>query len=303
MSLLGAITRPFVRRVPAPQPGRRTVAIAVPLSLRETLLPEEEISLRHLSHYLGDYDAFFIAPRGSTMRRPGFKVLQVPRLFFGSAAAHNHLLLWPRFYELFAGYEYVLIYHLDSLVLANQLDEWCAAGWDYIGAPWIPSDDTPWVREARVGNGGFTLMKVDRVLEVLHRRHQQDPRTFWADLLMRRTALTPIFRVAERAAGRFPRWSALRGAVEYWRTTQEPGRYGTNNDMFWALEARRYVSDFKVATVEDGLRFAFEAAPRQCYEMNGRRLPFGCHAWTRFDAAFWMPHLLPDQAPSPAVAR
>ena len=43
------------------------MAIAVPLSLRETLLPEEEISLRHLSHYLGDYDAFFIAPRGSTV--------------------------------------------------------------------------------------------------------------------------------------------------------------------------------------------------------------------------------------------
>jgi hypothetical protein len=43
------------------------------------------------------------------------------------------------------------------------------------------------------------------------------------------------------------------------------------------------------------LRFAFEAAPRQCLEMNQGRLPFGCHAWGRYDREFWTPHLLASE--------
>lgn len=28
-------------------------------------------------------------------------------------------------------------------------------------------------------------------------------------------------------------------------------------------------------------------APRFLYEMNGRKLPFACHAWERYGKAFW----------------
>jgi hypothetical protein len=33
-------------------------------------------------------------------------------------------------------------------------------------------------------------------------------------------------------------------------------------------------------------------APRLCFELNGRKLPFGCHAWQRYDRGFWEPYLL-----------
>jgi hypothetical protein len=68
---------------------------------------------------------------------------------------------------------------------------------------------------------------------------------------------------------------------------------GTANcDYFWSDEAVKYWPDFKIASVETGLKFAFEVAPRWCFERNGGRLPFGCHAWPRYDRAFWEPHLL-----------
>ena len=54
-----------------------------------------------------------------------------------------------------------------------------------------------------------------------------------------------------------------------------------NEDHFSSDRATHYVPDFKVASVEVGLRFAFEVAPRFCYDMNHRQLPFGCHAWLR----------------------
>ena len=269
------------------------VAIVVPLSLRPELGPEEELSLRHLCYYLGQYDKYFVAPAGSTFRRDGFQTLRFPRKFFGSVAAHNHLLMWPRFYRCFKNYEYILIYHLDSLVFCDALGRWCEAGWDYIGAPWLPCDDTPWVKEARVGNGGFTLMKVQSVLRVLRSRYRQEPVSYWADMLTRNAGRTwPLFALLERVRRTFPRAKTISRALDYWHATQNPGIHGRNNDYFWSYDASRYWPPFRIAPVDEALQFAFEAAPRLCFERNHRRLPFGCHAWMKFDREFWKPYLL-----------
>ena len=291
--LVAALTRLFVRPS-ASGSARRRVAIVVPLSSRSNLEPDEETSLRQLTHHLGRHDKFFIAPSGSTFERPGFTTIEMPRKFFGSAAAHNHLLLFRPFYEAFRQYEYILIYHLDSLVFSDQLLAWCDAGWDYVGAPWLPSRDTPWVREARVGNGGFTLMKIDTVLDVLYRRHVLDPWTVWADLATRNQRLLTPLLVALRAVNRLlPDWRLVATAVTHWEVALNPGPHGSNNDVFWSYDAVRYAPGFRLAPVEHGLRFAFEAVPRQCFEMTGGQLPFGCHAWAKFDREFWSPHLVP----------
>lgn len=269
------------------------VAIVVPLSLRPELGPEEELSLRHLCYYLGQYDKYFVAPAGSTFQRDGFQTLRFPRKFFGSVAAHNHLLMWPRFYRCFKNYEYILIYHLDSLVFCDALGRWCEAGWDYIGAPWLPCDDTPWVKEARVGNGGFTLMKVQSVLRVLRSRYRQEPVSYWADMLTRNAGRTwPLFALLERVRRTFPRAKTISRALDYWHVTQNPAIHGRNNDYFWSYDASRYWPPFRIAPVDEALQFAFEAAPRLCFELNHRRLPFGCHAWMKFDREFWKPYLL-----------
>ncbi len=297
---LELLTRAFAPSCRTSRPPSKTVAIVVPVSSRPVLLPEEEIALRHLCHFLGPYDKYFAAPIGSPIRRDGFETSQFPRKFFGSPVAHNHLVFWPDFYRTFEEYEYILIYHLDSLVFSDELMRWCRAGWDYIGAPWLPCADTPWVKEARVGNGGFALMKVESVLDVLDARYRQKPASYWADLLTRNGRwLRPFFRTLEWLQPRLPPWDTMSRVTGRWRASENPTAYGYHNDLFWAYEAADYVPTFKVAPVEDGLRFAFEAAPRTCFELNGRQLPFGCHAWTKFDRGFWEPLLLPPAGTAP----
>jgi hypothetical protein len=66
----------------------------------------------------------------------------------------------------------------------------------------------------------------------------------------------------------------------------------THEDFFWAYEARKVVRDFCVPGPREGLEFSFELAPRYCFAMNFGRLPFGCHAWFRYDREFWEPYLL-----------
>lgn len=295
--MLGLLTRLLMRPYQMKKPPSKTVAIVIPLSDRTELLPEEEVSMRHLIHFLGGYDKYLVAPPGLGVSRAGFELLQFHRKFFGSAAAHNRLLMWPGFYRAFEDYRYILIYHLDSLVLSDEIMNWCHAGSDYIGAPWLPCPDTPWVKEPRVGNGGFTLMKVESVLKVLHNRYRNKPATYWKDLLLRnRIRLRFLFRILEWLQPFFPHSRIVNRPLQDLRNSERPEI--CNNDHFWSFRAQQYLPEFKVATVEEGLRFAFEAAPRRCFELTGGQMPFGCHAWTKFDRSFWEPHLLIGETPS-----
>ena len=291
--LLAGITRPIVPPYRRRRPSTKSVAIVVPLSSRPDLLPEEEVSVNHLRHFLGEYDKYLIAPPGHAMDLPGFKNIHFPGKFFGSAAAHARLLMWPDFYRAFEDYDYILMYHLDSLVFSSDINRWCRAGFDYIGAPWMPCSDTPWVKEARVGNGGFALMKIEKVLTVLHNRYRQEPATFWSDMIMRNNRRFPwLFAFLKRIQPLFPNSRIIQRLLEDLAITEKPDVHGRNNDFFWSFDAVEFFPGFKVAPVSDGLEFAFEAAPRMCFEMNRHRLPFGCHAWAKFDRAFWEPYLL-----------
>lgn len=59
-----------------------------------------------------------------------------------------------------------------------------------------------------------------------------------------------------------------------------------HEDIFWAS---RESEQFRVAPVEIALQFAFERYVRQCYSLNHNQLPFGCHAWEKYDFGFWKP--------------
>lgn len=57
-----------------------------------------------------------------------------------------------------------------------------------------------------------------------------------------------------------------------------------NEDLFFSAIT---CPKFKIAPLKVALQFAFERQVRKCYELNGNSLPFGCHAWQRYDLDFW----------------
>lgn len=57
-----------------------------------------------------------------------------------------------------------------------------------------------------------------------------------------------------------------------------------NEDLFFSSIVKKY---FKVAPLEIALQFAFERQVEKCYELNKCELPMGCHAWERYNFAFW----------------
>lgn len=286
-----AIVPPFVmKRRPT-----KKVAILVPMSNRPRLTADEEISMRQLRHYFGNYDKFLIAPEGVAFDFEGFGVKRFPQRFFGSAAAHSRLLAMPSFYKQFADYEFVFFHHLDALAFSDQLPEWCATDIDYIGPPWIQCVDSPWVDRPRVGNGGFTLLRIEKALLALNSRHRRQASFYWFDLFTSNATL-PWIEVLEKLERVFPFSLIVGPLLREWRETEDPIGNNRNNDIFWSDTAVRYLPDFKVASLEEGLRFAFEVSPKTCLKMNHGKMPFGCHAWTRYDRKFWEPHIVPENS-------
>lgn len=268
----------------------KTVAVVVPGYAREEFTSDEEISLRHMEHFLGRYDKYLVVPQGLSINRPGFRVMGLDQRFFGSHVANTRLLLSPSFYKKFADYKYILLCHLDALVLSDQLEEWCNLDLDYIAAPWIKCDDSPYVERERVGNGGFSLRKVESFLRVIYSdQYWVEPDAYWRSVCAQNPGLSRYLFLLKRYLKSFRVFNGARREMASWYLRAD-GRQ--NEDFFWADEAVRYYPPFRVASVEVGLRFAFEVAPRRCFELNHGNLPFGCHAWPRYDRAFWEPYLL-----------
>lgn len=257
---------------------RKKVAIVIPGTSREQLSNDEEISFKQLKKHLPDFDTFYLLPTGSNAELPDTRNIHFPRKYFGSALRHCHLLFRESFYKRFEDYEYIFFYHLDALVFDRNLLEWCEQGFDFIGAPWFPCDETRWVNEPLVGNGGFALLRVSSALKTIYNRYKAEPIYHFLD-----TFGSLIFHFNHY-------WRKVFGDKypRYLRRFQYYENETARNDLFWSQHAPQYYTDFKIADVQTALKFAFEVDPSICYERNHYNLPFGCHAWSRYDREFWI---------------
>lgn len=276
--------------------NKNKVAVIVP-HVRFPLTEDEELSLRHLRHYLGRFDRYVIGP---ARREPGLGDLELvpfPAKYFSSITGYSRLLTEKRFYEAFRDYQYILIYQLDCLVFSSDLDQWCNRQWDYVGAPWMAA--APWVEgndhnDAKgfwwVGNGGLSLRRVDAALNVLNSRQLcVDPNFL---------GMSGRFKDAPFFIGKGVQYiktklyaTGYRNSLRFLlKKMSRSERF--NEDLFWAFHAKHFLPEFSIPSPEDAVFFSFECAPRYCFKVTEGRLPFGCHAWNKYDRAFWEPYLL-----------
>ncbi len=153
-----------------PVSHKKTVAIVVPM-YKEKLSENEKISIKHLLHFLGNYDKYFITPKKLRTNHPEFKIIKFNNKYFKNTKTYSKLLLTKNFYKKFNDYKYILIYQLDALVFSDQLLYWCNKNYDYIGAPWINSEmkklNHNYNKPDHCGNGGFSLRNIKNSIKTL----------------------------------------------------------------------------------------------------------------------------------------
>lgn len=203
---------------------------------------------------------------------------------FVGVKEYSRLLLRLEFYERFKSYDYMLLYQLDAWVFSDELDYWTRRGYSYIGAPWFEMDAKGDLKIVPFGgNGGFSLRDVsafNRVLSVPPSKYVAKLSHIW------------------RAYDNYPFWRKLirlpRMIGRRWASGNRYGVFlesfiaeGRNEDGFFSSYAPMIDQEFIVAPSFAAVPFAFECQPRMLFEMNKRQLPFGCHAWEKYESDFW----------------
>lgn len=264
--------------------GRGDVVVVVPV-YSETLTADEQISVAALQRHLSAYDVALLVP--DTLRRPPISAHAIAfnADYFSGTAAYSRLLLSSEFYRVFSGYRYMLIYQLDALVFSDQLAHWCSKGYDYIGAPvHVHSDDQS---AAFVGNGGFSLRKIESFLHVLE-GSESPPSSIEA---CRRIASAPSPDVeALPGLQRISKTLSIARQISQGVHTYA-GSYTLNEDLFWSLRAPYFTSSFRRPSMDEAARFSIDKHPAYWMRRNDGAVPFGCHAWAKYDRDLWERHL------------
>jgi Protein of unknown function (DUF5672) len=254
--------------------ARAAACIAIPC-YRAEMLAHETIALERCVDVLAAHPKILVAPQSLDLepllvRHPDLRVERFADEFFSGIAGYNRLMLSDEFYARFEQYDFMLVHQLDCFVFSDQLLNWCAKGYDYVGAPWLPPGATPnflqdvrnATRRARarrenkdfslqyfygVGNGGFSLRRITAMRRTLRELQSQA-----AEYRLQNTALC-------------------------------------NEDLFFSIEANRFSQHLRLPSYKVASKFAWETEPSKAAAMNRGRLPFGCHGWNKLHREEWRP--------------
>jgi hypothetical protein len=258
--------------------SQNNIVVLVPI-YRALLEPLEQFSLDYsLGKLQAGREVRFIAPRSLDTslyegRYPGLPIDRFDDECFASIPGYNRLLMSRAFYARYPDHAFMLILQTDAILLRDELDDWCARPYDYVGAPWPDGLDIQVNLDqfkgenakrvhARVGNGGLSLRRSAKCIALMEE---------------------------------FPE------ALSVFCKT------GSSEDIFFSIMGTLSL-DFILPNERVASLFALELRPEHYQAVNGDRLPMGGHAWWRYNMPYWAalldqapPVLLPAQPPGKAV--
>lgn len=206
--------------------------------------------------------------------------------FFDGIKGYNKLVRNYKFYKTYENYEFILIYQLDAWVFSDSLLHWCQKDYDYIGAPWCkknepPTEDNPFVLS---GNGGFSLRKTQWFINVLSSKKKIfTPKGIQQKIqgLENQNGIKKTIRLIGYKTGILNRIFTINNSsrLEDWFWIEN----FANTDSFFPLS---------VPKPEISMFFAFEQWGGVLYEKTKGVLPFGAHAYKKYQYnEFWKNHI------------
>lgn len=230
----------------------------------------ECISLERVISVLKDFPIEIIHPKGLDISRyeefsDDLTFNDFDADFFAGIKNYNRLMTSLEFYQHYNDYRFILVYQLDAYVFKNNLKQWCELDYSYIGAPWV----------------NLPLNRFNNILSIIPILHRYKAFNFLR-----------VLRSEEWGVGNGG--FSLRKTSDFIQTLTalsnlQSERYtDLNEDNFWSFVAPKINRQFSIPKWRTALDFAFENAPSACYALNNYQLPFGCHAWEKFEYdIFW----------------
>lgn len=256
------------------------VKVIIPI-YKDSISVNEELSLRRCLNVLGKHPIVLI--HSGTVNTDEYnriageeKVIVQYLIFnqndFSSVESYNKLLQENRFYKKFLNCGYILIYQLDAWVFNDELNEWCRKGYDYIGAPWFENWHNATLSSTLigVGNGGFSLRNVKQTIKLI--RRMQFFSAIYNLVIKRQSLICKLLP-----------YTFFKKLIFF----LDQRRYRGINEDYQIYKLSKIYKWYRIAPIEEGIRFSFDANPESLYILNNYKLPFGCHGWYRYGKNFW----------------
>jgi hypothetical protein len=274
---------------------KRLASIVIPV-YKPIPDPSEIVSLKQAISVLHAYDFILVCPQTMNMQHYesllsnghiNYSIQRFNDTFFQGIQRYSILLLQSEFYKRFQAYQYILIYQLDAYVFKDELQYWCNLGYDYIGAPLSIGYQFQQNKKIEqftiVGNGGFSLRRVsafiDRTTNYFPIKsfaqlwHEHKPNTKWE-------TVTGLFSTFFKSLG-------YKNTMHYYKNHML-----WNEDILWCIDLKNSRIALHVPDVITASKFSFEMGAEFLYQYHSENLPFGCHAWLKYDYdTFWKHHI------------
>lgn len=243
-----------------------SIVVLIPV-YQPVLSAAERFSVTHsLAQLKPGRTVCFIGPEGLDMSAyaidfPGVPLVTFEKTCFESIKGYNRLLMSAAFYERFASHEFMLILQTDAILLRDELDDWIAKPYDYVGAPWpdgveilvnldqFTGEHAKKVK-VHVGNGGLSLRRNRACIALLNE---------------------------------FPQ------ALAFFIRT------GSSEDLFFSIMGS-LSSAFVMPNEIVASQFSLELKPDHYHHVNQHKPPMGGHAWLKYNQPFWLSLLGPQAA-------
>jgi hypothetical protein len=265
--------------------GMKSLAIIVIIAHKKVLSKNEEMSLLQCCKVFEKYPIRLVCPEGldvSVYQRliPGAKIDFIDPKWQSDYKMFSLLKVDKLLYKKYERFQYLLFYEVDAWVFNDELEYWCNKQFDYIGAPWFEGHEKGnSTKIIGAGNGGFSLRNTRASIRMARRlKFLKQLRLFWY-----KSYLQSIVRF-NTVTSLFKHWLRITDAKKLDDLLLEKE---VLEDRYWAEGIGNVFTDFKVAPVKDAIKFSFEMQPLLLYKMNNETLPFGCHAWGKYEPWFW----------------
>ena len=261
--------KPKPRRVRFTGGGLRgrlpSLAIVLPI-YRPRLEVEKLAAVDRAVAILRHGDWYLIAPQSLDTsfyeQRYGKPIVRFPDACLDSVGNYSRLLLTDEFYAAFARYEYMLIIQDDVYVLRDDLPHWLSRRYDYIGAPWPDGHDV---------------------------ELSMSPRPAIHGCAVRGYVGNGGFSLRRIAACRHL-------LTEFWEEVTRWSEKGSAEDMFFGMFGQ-FSQQFVLPNMRVAAAFAWEASLPRMYALCEGQLPMAIHAYSKWDAEFFMDTILPAALP------
>jgi Protein of unknown function (DUF5672) len=248
------------------QHKKNLVAVVIP-AYKETLSEFEQISLQQCENILKSYPKILIAPYDLSLDiyskiLNGASVINFDKEYFEGFKGYNKLMLSQEFYKSFIDYEYILIHQTDVFIFKDELEDWCEKNYDYIGAPWYRETAKAFIYIAQKNS------------------------------ILRALKLVLTKNLNYRAGNGGLSLRKIQPAIECLKLQERITKnWEINEDYFWSFFSLSAKGEFKIPKFKEALKFAIEKKPRNAFMLNNSQLPFGVHAWDKWDLEFWRPFI------------